>query len=61
MHAARDRRTPRYIHRHTDEEVCGWFEPAGDRDLVCLSRRPAPDFVPVAFTACTGAEGTRAQ
>jgi uncharacterized protein YbaR (Trm112 family) len=60
MHAARDRFTPRYIHRHANEEVAGWFASAGYEDLEILGERPRPDFVPVAFTACTGVDGRRA-
>src|SRR5258706_3244044 len=29
MHAARDRFTPRYAHRHTEDELCKWFHDAG--------------------------------
>jgi hypothetical protein len=29
MHAARDCCTPRFVHRHAEEEVCGWFREAG--------------------------------
>lgn len=59
LHAARDRFTPRYIHRHSDDEVMGWFRAAGYDELGCNSRRPRPDWVPVAFTACTGVDGVR--
>lgn len=59
LHAARDRFTPRYIHRHTDDEVMGWFRAAGYDGLVCASRRAKPDWVPIAFTACTGVDGVR--
>ena len=59
IHAARDRFTPRYVHRHSEDEVLGWFGVAGYGDLTCLGRRDNPDWVPVSFTACTGVEGTR--
>lgn len=59
MHAARDRFAPRYIHRHSDEEVMGWFREAGFRDLSCTSQKPRPEYLPVAFTACTGVDGVR--
>jgi hypothetical protein len=59
LHAARDRFTPRYIHRHSDEEVCAWFREAGYDHLRCDSQRERPDFVPVAFTANTGVSGVR--
>jgi uncharacterized protein YbaR (Trm112 family) len=59
MHAARDRFTPRYIHRHTEDEVCSWFREAGYHDLTRGSDLPRQDDVPVAFTACTGVSGIR--
>lgn len=59
LHAARDRFTPRYIHRHSDEEESSWFRAAGYDDITCDSRRARPEFVPVAFTANTGVSGIR--
>jgi uncharacterized protein YbaR (Trm112 family) len=61
MHAARDRFTPRYVHRHTEAEVCAWYEAVGYGDLECLSQRALPEWLPVAFSACTGVDGTRSQ
>ena len=60
LHAARDRFTPRYIHRHTDEELESWFRAAGYERLQTTSARPKPDWVPIAFTACAGVSGFRA-
>jgi len=59
MHAARDRFTHRFAHRHDEEEVSGWFAEAGYGDLRFVTPRSAPDFVPTSFVACTGVEGTR--
>jgi uncharacterized protein YbaR (Trm112 family)/SAM-dependent methyltransferase len=59
LHAARDRFTPRYIHRHTEEEVCEWFHAAGYDDLRCGSQLHPPESIPVAFTASTGVSGIR--
>lgn len=59
MHAARDRFTPRYVHRHDDAEVCQWFRAAGYDQLACASQRQRPDDVPIPFTACTGVSGIR--
>ncbi len=59
FHAARDRFTPPFVHRHTEEEVSGWFREAGFGELTFTSRRPTPEFVPVAMAACTGVCGTR--
>ncbi len=33
LHAARDRFTPPFVHRHTEDEVSSWFQAAGFRDL----------------------------
>jgi len=59
LHAARDRFTPRYIHRHTEEELSGWFAAAGFGELERGRDRPRPDYVPIAFTASTGVSGIR--
>ena len=59
IHAARDRFTPRYIHRHANEEVQEWFEDAGYTDLQYSSKRDAPAYIPQSFTACTGVDGFR--
>jgi len=59
MHAARDRWTPRYVHRHTDEQVSRWFRAAGYDGLTVLSQRQAPDFVPDSISSCVGVEGVR--
>lgn len=59
MHAARDRWTPRYVHRHTNEEVKGWFEETGYEALTSIGDRPRPDYVPEALVTCVGIEGVR--
>ena len=59
LHAARDRLTHRYVHRHTDEEVVGWLERAGYSGFEVLAERPTPDYVPEAFVACTGVSARR--
>jgi SAM-dependent methyltransferase/uncharacterized protein YbaR (Trm112 family) len=59
MHAARDRFTPPYIHRHSDDEVRAWFRDAGYTSLRSTSERERPSFLPIAFTASTGVEGVR--
>jgi len=59
MHAARDRFTPRYASRHTEEEVCGWFRTAGYSQLQCVSTREVPDFVPKEFVTATVVDGVR--
>jgi SAM-dependent methyltransferase/uncharacterized protein YbaR (Trm112 family) len=59
IHAARDRFTPRYAHRHTDEEVRSWFKDAGYEGLYCISERPQPDFLHVTMKSCTAVIGRR--
>ncbi|MBX2916325.1 MAG: class I SAM-dependent methyltransferase [Cyclobacteriaceae bacterium] len=57
MHAARDRFTPKYIHRHSETEVIKWFLELGYKDVRPLSIKKLPDFVPVGFYMNTGVEG----
>ena len=59
MHAARDRFTPPFVHRHSDEEVCEWYRNLGYGQLRCVSERDRPDYVPIPFVACAGVEGVR--
>jgi uncharacterized protein YbaR (Trm112 family)/SAM-dependent methyltransferase len=59
MHAARDRFTPRYAHRHTEEEVSGWFRGAGYTALQCTRKRKRPDFVPIWLVLHTAVDGVR--
>ncbi len=57
MHAARDRFTPKFIHRHSEEEVAKWFSESGYKNIRPLSAKKLPDFVPVGFYKNTGVEG----
>jgi uncharacterized protein YbaR (Trm112 family)/SAM-dependent methyltransferase len=59
LHAARDRLTPRYAHRHSEAEVCGWFRDAGYDELQCLSERERESFVPLEYVTATGVQGVR--
>jgi SAM-dependent methyltransferase len=59
LHAARDRFTPRFAHRHTEEEVTGWFRALGYGDFHRASGRSRPSEVPVAFVASTTVDGVR--
>ncbi len=59
MHAARDRFTPRYLHRHSDGELSSWFRDAGYDSLEVASERQRPSWVPIGFTANAGVEGMR--
>ena len=42
LHAARDRFTPRYAHRHGESEVTRWFEEAGFKDIDVVDWRSMP-------------------
>lgn len=59
LHAARDRFTPRYVHRHSNEEVGGWFRALGYDDVRYVTERPLPDYLPPSFAHCTGVDGIR--
>jgi uncharacterized protein YbaR (Trm112 family)/SAM-dependent methyltransferase len=59
MHAARDRFTPRYIHRHTEEEVSAWFHEAGYTEIQYASKRELPHFLPLSFVRNTAVDGVR--
>jgi len=59
VHAARDRFTPRYVHRHTNDQVCAWFKEAGYDTLRRASDHPHPDFIPISFVAATAVDGVR--
>ena len=39
VHAGRDRLTPRYAHRHSDDEVSGWIRDAGYTQLQRVTRK----------------------
>ena len=59
MHAARDRFTPRFAFRHTEEEVKGWFNVAGYSDIQWASQRTRPDYVAEALFFATSVDGVR--
>lgn len=59
LYAARDRFTPRYIHRHSEAEVMGWFQDNGFEQIRPLSSRTFSDFVTPGFYMNTGVEGFR--
>jgi uncharacterized protein YbaR (Trm112 family)/SAM-dependent methyltransferase len=62
MHAARDRFTPRYIHRHTEQEVCGWFREAEYTEIRSGSERKLPNSSSLSsFVHNTAVDGIRRQ
>jgi SAM-dependent methyltransferase/uncharacterized protein YbaR (Trm112 family) len=42
LHAARDRFTPKYAHRHSHKEVCAWFQAAGFENIATVDWRTMP-------------------
>jgi SAM-dependent methyltransferase/uncharacterized protein YbaR (Trm112 family) len=59
IHAARDRFTPRFAHRHSEAEVCSWFKQAGYSNLQCTSQRAHPERIQEALVGATSVDGTR--
>ena len=59
IHAARDRFTPRYAHRHSDDEVSDWFREAGYAQLERVSEQEHESFVPPAYVVGVGVQGVR--
>ena len=56
-HAARDKFTPRFAHRHTPEEVSNWYTKNGYDKIRFLSDRPKEKWVPDGLIECIGVEG----
>jgi SAM-dependent methyltransferase len=59
LHAARDRFTPRYVHRHGEEEVREWFLNAGYQNASSVTEGEFPKIFPVDFRWNTGVAGVR--
>ncbi len=59
LHAARDRLTPPFAHRHTYEEVAGWFVTARYGRLELLRDEPRPEGVPESYQRNVGIRGFR--
>lgn len=59
LHAARDRLTPPFAHRHTCEEVVGWFQSEAYQDLELLRDEQPPEGVPDIFPLNVGVRGFR--
>jgi len=59
LHAARDRFTPRYVHRHANAEVGGWFRAGGYDRVRYVTERALPAYLPPSFAHCTGVDGIR--
>ena len=59
MHAARDRFTPQFAHRHDREEVYIWFEAAGFIDVEEVDWRVMPSAERDNYRRNTGARGRK--
>lgn len=59
LHAARDRLTPPFAHRHTYEEVAHWFQADDYVGLEFLRDEPLPPGVPDNFPLAVGIRGLR--
>jgi uncharacterized protein YbaR (Trm112 family) len=57
LHAARDRLTPPYAHRHTYEEVAEWFLSEKYINLELLRDEPPPEGVPDTYPINVGIRG----
>jgi SAM-dependent methyltransferase len=59
LHAARDRFTPEFAHRHDADEVCQWFREAGYGDLQVVDWRTMPSADHDDYRRNTGVRGRR--
>jgi len=59
LHAARDRFTPEFAHRHDAKEVCSWFREAGYVDLEVVDWRTMPNADHDDYRRNTGVRGRR--
>lgn len=59
LHAARDRFTPEFAHRHSAQEVCEWFREAGFGELEVVDWRTMPSADHDDYRRNTGIRGRR--
>jgi SAM-dependent methyltransferase len=59
LHAARDRFTPEFAHRHDADEVCQWFRDAGYADIEVVDWRSMPSADHDDYRRNTGVRGRR--
>jgi SAM-dependent methyltransferase len=59
LHAARDRFTPEFAHRHDAGEVCQWFRDAGYADIEVVDWRTMPSADHDDYRRNTGVRGRR--
>ena len=60
LHAARDRYTPEFAHRHPAGEVCGWFRDDGFTDVQVVGWQRMPSADRDDYRRNTGVRGRRA-
>ena len=60
LHAARDRFTPEFAHRHSSDEVLGWFREAGYVQLEVVDWRAMPTADHDDYRRNTGVRGRKA-
>lgn len=60
LHAARDRFTPEFAHRHSDKEVLSWFKSAGFKDLEVVDWKAMPSADFDDYRRNTGVRGRKA-
>lgn len=61
LHAARDRLTPPFAHRHTYDEVINWFKSEMYQNIETLRDEPLPDGIPETYGLNVGVRGFRNQ
>lgn len=61
LHAARDRFTPEFAHRHSDQEVVKWFRDAGFTDPEVVDWRTMPSADHADYRRNTGVRSRKAQ
>jgi ubiquinone/menaquinone biosynthesis C-methylase UbiE len=61
LHAARDRFTPEFAHRHNADEVCDWFREAGFAEPEVVDWRAMPSADHDDYRRNTGVRGRRTQ
>lgn len=59
VHAARDRFTPKYAHRHSAQEICSWFQANGFGQVQVLDWRAMPPADQDDFRRNVGVRGVR--
>jgi SAM-dependent methyltransferase len=59
FHSARDRFTPRYAFRYSEEEIAGWYKEAGYVNLSKISQRKIPDYLGHDFYLATAMIGQK--